>query len=150
MVVSVNLDLTATDAPAAIRVLADSLAHADSVADSAKLLADTLERESVLPTYVGDGVALPHARTDAVSSRVVAIARSASGVPFGPKGEKAHLIILVGCPRAEVCDYLAFSRQLLRRLREPLVRAELLAAPDAASFLHVLQLNEATVPAAAS
>jgi mannitol/fructose-specific phosphotransferase system IIA component (Ntr-type) len=150
MAVSVNLDLTATDAPAAIRLLAHSLANAEGVGDCARLLADALERESILSTYVGDGVALPHARTDAVSSRVVAVARSASGVPFGPKGEKAHLIVLVGCPRAEVCDYLAFSRQLLRRLREPMVRAELLAAPDAASFLHVLQLNEAPVPAAAT
>ena len=36
-----------------------------------KLLADVLARETVLPTYVGDGVALPHARTDAVTERVV-------------------------------------------------------------------------------
>jgi len=147
MAVSVILNLSAPDAPAAIRQLADSLAHAPGVADCPRLLADTLAREAILSTYVGDGVALPHARTDAVTARVVAVARSAAGVPFGPKGELAHLIVLVGCPRDDVSAYLTFSRQLLRRLREPLVRAELLAAHDSAKLLHILELGE--VPTAA-
>jgi mannitol/fructose-specific phosphotransferase system IIA component (Ntr-type) len=150
MAVSVILDLSAPDAPAAIRQLADSLAHAPGVVDCPRLLADALAREAILSTYVGDGVALPHARTDAVTTRVVAVARSTTGVPFGPKGEKAHLIVLVGCPRQEVSAYLAFSRQLLRRLREPPVRAALHAAADSAQFLRILELGESTAPASAA
>jgi PTS system fructose-specific IIC component len=149
MAVSVILELSAPDAPDAIRQLADSLAQADGVADPAQLLADALAREAIVSTYVGDGVALPHARTDAVTARVVAIARSAAGVPFGHNNELAHLIVLVGCPRREVAAYLAFSRQLLRRLRDPLVRAKLLAATDPAKFLQVLDLGDA-LPAAGS
>jgi PTS system fructose-specific IIC component len=137
MAVSVILDLSAPDAPAAIRQLADSLAHSPGVKDCPRLLTDALAREAILSTYVGDGVALPHARTEAVTARVVAVARSTAGVPFGPKGELAHLIVLVGCPR-----------ELLRRLREPLVRAELLAAHDSAKLLQILDLSEA--PAAVS
>jgi PTS system fructose-specific IIC component len=148
MAVSVILDLSAPDAPAAIRQLADSLAHSPGVKDCPRLLTDALAREAILSTYVGDGVALPHARTEAVTARVVAVARSTAGVPFGPKGELAHLIVLVGCPRDDVSAYLAFSRQLLRRLREPLVRAELLAAHDSAKLLQILDLSEA--PAAVS
>ncbi len=147
MAVSVILDLSAPDAPTAIRQLAESLAHAPGVVDGARLLADALAREAILSTYTGDGVALPHARTDAVTTRVVAIARSPAGVPFGSKGEKAYLIVLVGCPRSDISAYLAFSRQLLRRLREPLVRAKLLAAPTAAKFLQTLELGEATAAA---
>ncbi len=138
----VNLDLSAPDAPAAIMQLAHALQGAASVLDSAQLLADVLARETMLSTYVGEGVALPHARTDSVTARVVAVARSADGVPFGPKGEKAHLIVLVGCPRADVSGYLAFSRQLLRRLREPGVRAGLLTAQDPAQFLALLDLGD--------
>jgi PTS system fructose-specific IIC component len=147
MAVSVILDLSAPDAPDAIRQLADSLAHAPGVVDCARLLAEALAREAVLSTYIGDGVALPHARTDAVTARVLAIARSPTGVPFGPKGEKAHLIFLVGCPRADISAYLAFSRQLLRRLREPHVRMELLTATDSAKFLQILELGEAQAAA---
>ena len=143
------LDLAAPDAPAAIRQLVDSLADTPGVADSPKLLADTLAREAILSTYTGDGVALPHARTDAVTTCVVAVARSPVGVPFGPQGEKAHLIVLIGCPREEVGTYLTFSRRLLRRLREPAVRAHLMAATDAAKFLQILDLGE-FAPAAGS
>jgi len=49
---------------------------------------------------------------------------------------------LVGCPRADVSGYLTFSRDLLRRLREPGVRAGLLTAQDSASFLQLLGLGE--------
>ena len=149
MGVFVNLDLSAPDAPDAIRQLAEALHAAVNVVDSTLLLADVLAREATLSTYVGEGVALPHARTDAVTARVVAVARSGDGVPFGPKGEKAHLIVLVGCPRADVSGYLTFSRQLLRRLREPGVRAGLLTARDSAKFLQLLELGE-PVPAAGS
>jgi len=151
MAVSVNLDLAAVDAADAIRQLAASLAQMPGVADGTRLVTDVLAREVVLPTYVGEGVALPHARTDAVTTRVVAVARSPQGVPFGPKGELAHLIVLVGCPRQDVSSYLTFSRQLLRRLRVPRVRTELLTVKEPAKFLQLLELNdEAPAGSAAS
>ena len=52
MAVSVILNLSAPDAPAAIRQLADSLAHAPGVADCPRLLADTLAREGIKTTLV--------------------------------------------------------------------------------------------------
>lgn len=149
MGVFVNLDVSAADAAEAIQQLAGGLAADPAVRDGARLVADIQARENVLTTYVGEGVALPHARTDAVDARVVAVGRSPAGVPFGPKRDSAHLIILVGCPRAEISAYLQFSKFLLRRLREPKVRAELMAARDADTFLRLLELGEGA-PAAGS
>jgi len=151
MAVLVNLDLAAVDAADAIRQLASSLGQMPGVVDGARLVTDMLAREAVLTTYVGDGVALPHARTDAVTKRVVAVARSPKGVPFGPKGELAHLIVVVGCPRQDVSAYLTFSKLLLRRLRLPKVRTELLTVREPAKFLQLLELNdEAPAGSAAS
>jgi PTS system fructose-specific IIC component len=149
MGVVVNLDLSAVDAVDAIQRLASGFVHAPGVVDAARLVADIQARELTLTTYVGEGVALPHARTDAVKARVVAVGRSPVGVPFGPKREAAHLIVLVGCPRAEISDYLQFSKLLLRRLRQPQVRADLMAARDADAFLKLLELVDIT-PAAGS
>ena len=142
MAVLVNLELAAKDATAAIRQLTALVAHEPGVKDAALLEADLLAREAVVPTYLGEGVAMPHARTDAVTGCVVAVARSPQGVPFGPKGELAHLIVLVGCPRPEVSMYLTFSRQLLRRLRVPSVRTELLTVKEPAKFLQLLELSD--------
>lgn len=143
MGVFVNLDLSALDAADAIQQLATGAAHESGVIDAERLVADIQGRENVLTTYVGEGVALPHARTDAVKSRVVAVGRSAAGVPFGQKRDLAHLIVLVGCPRAEISEYLQFSKLLLRRLRLPAVRAELMAAKDPTDFLKLLELDAA-------
>jgi PTS system fructose-specific IIC component len=142
--VTVTFDLVAPNAPAAIRQLGASLAGAPGVVDAAQLVVDVLAREVLVPTYLGRGLALPHARTDAVTARVVAIGRSAEGVPFGPQNEPAQLIVLIGCPRAEVGAYLEFSKLLLRRLRQPAILAELLATPDTAEFLKLLELDAET------
>ncbi len=147
MGVFVNLDLSALDAAEAIQLLAKGLTAEAGVLDCAQLTADIQARENVLTTYVGEGVALPHARTDAVKSRVVAVGRSFAGVPFGQKRDLAHLIVMVGCPRAEISEYLQFSKLLLRRLREPQVRAELIACKDSDSFLKLLELREALAAA---
>ena len=148
--VTVTFDLVAPNAPAAIRQLGASLAGAPEVVDAARLVADVLAREVLVPTYLGHSLALPHARTDAVTARVVALGRSTLGVPFGPQDELAQLIILIGCPRAEVSAYLEFSKLLLRRLREPAIRAELLATPDPAQFLKLLELSGETSAAGAT
>jgi mannitol/fructose-specific phosphotransferase system IIA component (Ntr-type) len=142
MAVSVILDFAALDAADAIRQLVNSVTASPGVADATQLLTDIYAREVVLPTYVGEGVALPHARTDAVKLRVVAVACSPAGVPFGPKGELAYIIVLVGCPRNEVNAYLAFTKKLLRRLRVPQVRAELMATKDPVKFIELLELGD--------
>jgi len=147
MGVFVNLNLSAVDAADAIQQLVGGVAQQAAVKDSAQMLTDILMRELILTTYVGEGVALPHARTDAVTSRVVAVGRSPAGVLFGPKRDIAHLIVLVGCPRAEISDYLQFSKLLLRRLRQPLVRSELMTATNADTFLKLLELSDVTTAA---
>jgi mannitol/fructose-specific phosphotransferase system IIA component (Ntr-type) len=139
--VTVNLALDAVDASGAVRLLAASLYHFPVVVDAPRLLADVLAREADLSTFLGNGLALPHARTDAVKARVVAVGRSSAGVPFGSRGELAHLIVLVGCPRAEVNAYLAFSKDLLGRLRHRSTFAQLLTSPDPAVFLKLLGLE---------
>jgi mannitol/fructose-specific phosphotransferase system IIA component (Ntr-type) len=140
-VVSVNLNLVAPDAASAIRNLAGMLAHAPEVTDLPRLLADILAREALTCTFLGSGLALPHARTDAVRERVLAIGRSTEGVPFGAGGERAHLVVLIGCPKHEIKAYLDTNRKLLNHLRDPAVRAELMTTPDPAAFPRLLGLD---------
>ena len=140
-VVTVSLNLAAPDAPSAIRTLANLLNHSPGVLDVQRLLADILAREALTPTFLGSGLALPHARTDAVTERVLSVGRSAEGVPFGPSGERANLVVLIGCPKHEIKAYLDTNRQLLNHLRDPAVRAQLMATTDPADFPRLLGLS---------
>jgi PTS system fructose-specific IIC component len=140
-VVCVNLNLVALDAQSAIRNLAGLLNKAPGVVDVHRLLTDILAREALTPTFLGSGLALPHARTDAVSERVLSIGRSTDGVPFGPAGERAHLVVLIGCPKHEIKAYLDHNRQLLNHLRDPGIRAQLMTTPDPTAFPKLLGLE---------
>ncbi len=61
-----------------------------------------LARERSLPTYLGEGLAVPHARLDQLKTPVLYFARSADGVVFDPKkpDEKATVLFLLLTPLA--------------------------------------------------
>jgi mannitol/fructose-specific phosphotransferase system IIA component (Ntr-type) len=89
-------------------------------------------------------IALPHARTELVDKIVLGIGRSASGVPFGPKGERARLIFLIGVPQRLVSDYLVCVGALARLLKDAEVRQRLLTATTPAEFLDALRVKDET------
>jgi CBS domain containing-hemolysin-like protein len=65
-----------------------------------------LERERAMSTYLGNGLAIPHARLEGLERPALIFARSESGVPIAGRDEKAHLIFILltpsGSPRIQV------------------------------------------------
>ncbi|QDU22685.1 cation:proton antiporter domain-containing protein [Urbifossiella limnaea] len=92
------LDLSATTAEGAIGELAAAIpAGAVPAGVSAAELA--IERERDLPTNLGLGVAVPHARCPGLRAPVVVFGRSAAGVTFGgAEAAAVHLIFLLVTP----------------------------------------------------
>lgn len=62
---------------------------------AAQLAGAVLEREKILPTYLGRGLAVPHARLDGLDKPVLLLARSEDGIPVAGRGERAHLLFIV-------------------------------------------------------
>ncbi len=56
------------------------------------------ERERLMSTYLGRGLAVPHARLEGLKAPVLAFARSDEGIPVEGWKEKAHLIFLILTP----------------------------------------------------
>jgi mannitol/fructose-specific phosphotransferase system IIA component (Ntr-type) len=84
------------------------------IGEPEKFLAEVIAREEVHTTFMGNGVALPHARTDLVTTLSLGIGRSVEGVPFGEKGELAHLIFVIGVPKKMINNYLVCVGALAR------------------------------------
>lgn len=74
--------LAATDKQSAIREMAALLARSGKVTDPDELLAAALRREAEGVTGLGDEIAIPHAKTDAVTAPVVAFARAPQGIDW--------------------------------------------------------------------
>ncbi|NBE52488.1 fructose-specific PTS transporter subunit EIIC [Streptomyces boluensis] len=138
---TVKLQLDSDDKEAAIRELAAMLATTGKVADTEELVQTALRREAQGTTGLGEEIAIPHAKTDAVTSPVVGFARSREGIEWGAlDGTKAKLIFMISVPEAAAGDeHLRILALLSRKLMDPGFRERLMAAPDKAEVVDVLR-----------
>ena len=57
-----------------------------------------LQREEVMVTYFGKGLAIPHGRIAGITKPIIAFARSNAGIPIKDSSERADLIFLLLTP----------------------------------------------------
>jgi mannitol/fructose-specific phosphotransferase system IIA component (Ntr-type) len=92
----VVFDLKSKDKVEAIEELLDLLAKQKLIDNKKVILTRIIDRENLVSTAIGFGVALPHARVDTGGDIAVAVGRSEKGIDFeAHDGQKVHLIILV-------------------------------------------------------
>ncbi|WP_437114896.1 fructose-specific PTS transporter subunit EIIC [Streptomyces longispororuber] len=138
---TVKVRLEAGDKEAAIREMAELLARTGKVADVAELVRTALAREAQGTTGLGEEIAIPHAKTDAVTAPVVGFARSAEGIEWGSlDGTRARLIFMISVPEPAAGDeHLRILALLSRKLMDTGFRERLVAAGDEAAVLEVLR-----------
>ncbi|MFG2227995.1 fructose-specific PTS transporter subunit EIIC [Streptomyces sp. NPDC048644] len=137
---TVRTRLVADGKEAAIREMAELAAAGGKVADVGELVRVALAREAQGTTGLGEEIAIPHAKTDAVTAPVVGFARSADGIDWGsPDGTLAKLVFLIAVPEAAAGDeHLRILALLSRKLMDADFRVRLGSAPDEAAVLAVL------------
>lgn len=140
----VDLDLRTRSMETALQKLVQLMEADERILEPQKFLEQVLARERLNPTVVEHDIAFPHARTDLVEKVVLAIGRSRSGIPFGPNGERARLIFLIGVPQRLINDYLVCVGALARLLKDAEVRQRLLFAATPVEFLDVLRAPDET------
>ncbi|MGW2292214.1 fructose-specific PTS transporter subunit EIIC [Streptomyces phaeochromogenes] len=138
---TVKVRLDSGDKDAAIREMAGLLAATGKVTDIEELVAAALRREEQGTTGLGEEIAVPHAKTDAVTAPVVGFARSAEGVEWGSlDGTKAKLVFMISVPEAAAGnEHLRILALLSRKLMDTGFRERLMTAPDEAAVLDVLR-----------
>ncbi|MFF4491500.1 fructose-specific PTS transporter subunit EIIC [Streptomyces sp. NPDC001544] len=137
---TVKVRLEAVGKEDAIREMAALLARSGRVADVDELVATALRREEQGTTGLGEEIAIPHAKTDAVTAPVVGFARSAEGVEWGSlDGTKARLVFMIAVPEAAAGDeHLRILALLSRKLMDAGFRERLAAAETESAVLGVL------------
>ncbi|TLY35236.1 MAG: PTS sugar transporter subunit IIA [Nitrospirae bacterium] len=137
----VDLELRTRTQENAIRKLVQLFAANEQVREPEIFLEQVLARERANPSVVEHGVTFPHARTDLVEKIVLGIGRSRAGISFGKKGERAHLIFLIGVPQKLVSDYLVCVGALARLLKDDAIREQLLRVDTVKGFLETLRVE---------
>ncbi|MGG7573473.1 fructose-specific PTS transporter subunit EIIC [Streptomyces sirii] len=137
---AVRRQLVAGEKEAAIREMAELAAGTGRVADVDELVRVALAREAQGTTGLGEEIAIPHAKTDAVTAPVVGFARSADGIDWGSlDGTLAKLVFMIAVPQEAAGDeHLRILALLSRKLMDGDFRARLQGAEDEAAILRVL------------
>jgi mannitol/fructose-specific phosphotransferase system IIA component (Ntr-type) len=107
--------------------------------DVATVLRAVEERESVLSTGVGFGVAIPHARSSAVRELAIVGGVSAEPVPYDSiDGEPVRLFFLIVGPESSAGLHVKILSRIARLVRRDGVRRHLVEARTPDEFYRVL------------
>ncbi|GAA2012942.1 fructose-specific PTS transporter subunit EIIC [Microbacterium ulmi] len=132
-----------------IRALAGRVAAQGRATDAAALAADAIAREDKDETGLPGGIAIPHAKSAAVTVPSLAFARLSPGVDFGAPDGPADLVFLIAAPENAAEAHLAVLSKLARSLMQSDFTASLRAAqtPDAVVAIVEDAIGEAQPPA---
>ena len=136
--IPVLLEMVGTTEEEVIGEMIRSLRGRAEVRDAGVFELSVLERQKVHPPLLGNGVALPHARTAAVTEMVLVIGKCPTPVAFGPEQVPVKLVFLYGVPAQCISEYLASVARLTGFLRQPGCLDRLLMTADEASFRALL------------
>ena len=137
------LDLKVSNKEEGIKTLAKVFKGQKEVVDFDRFLADIFERENLGTTGIGLGLALPHSRTQAINSFVIAIGRVPKGLEFNSlDGEPVKLIFLMGTPKEEIQGYLKILAHLTRLLKREAFRTALVEAETSLEVIQIFKKEE--------
>lgn len=115
----IHLDLQASEKQDILRELVDVLAGVKDIGDKKLILKALLERESLGSTGIGQGIAIPHGKTDKVSELISVLAISKKGVNFEAlDGEPVYIFFLLVAPKDAAGPHLKALAQISRMLRD--------------------------------
>jgi PTS system nitrogen regulatory IIA component len=102
------------------------------------------ERELLASTAIGDGIAIPHGKLDAVGRLVGALGRAPKGIEFESiDGKPTYLIFMLVAPASSTGVHLKALARLSRLFRDAEFRQRLMAAPDATAMYRVIVEEDA-------
>ena len=140
---SIDLKAKPQDKAAALEHLITLMERGGNIADKEEYKACVLRREEEGSTGIGEGIAIPHAKTSAVKAPGLAAMLVQDGVDFDSlDGEPAKLFFLIAAPDTEDNVHLDVLSHLSMLLMNDDFRSELLKAGSAKEFLSVIDKYE--------
>ncbi len=127
--------LETTDKHEALEAICGMLSSADTIQDAGKLREAIFDREDIISTSIGLGIAIPHVRLESVTGMTVAVGVSKEGIHYESFDDKpVHIIIMIAAPEGAHREYLSVLAKIALLLKNQKLRESIL---DAESPLEV-------------
>ena len=113
-------DLQATDKEGVINEMVQSLVDNGVVTDFETFKAGIMNREAQTSTGLGEGIAMPHSKNEAVKEATVLFAKSNKGVDYASlDGQPTDLFFMIAAPEGANDTHLAALAELSKYLMKP-------------------------------
>jgi len=139
----IHFDIEAASPVAAVRVALERMAT-DALPLKAEQMVHAIEvRERLVGTYLGQGIAMPHARVPGLPKPFVMILRSNNGVRCDGTTEKGYLLIVLLTPAGQPRVHQRLQSIIAALLHESgYVKERLMTATSAKEVLEVIRTGE--------
>lgn len=126
-----------------LRELVDVVSVGEQQGERAELLRAVREREAVLSTGIGNGVAIPHGKSPILPELRMAAGTSGPIDYDALDGQPVRLVFLLVGPETAAGPHIKALSRIARLIRSDQTRQKLIEAQDAEEFLAALRAAEA-------
>lgn len=135
----VVLDLVGADRQEATRALAERLVATGRCTNLDAFVADVATREKTMATGLPGGIAIPHARSAAITETSLVFGRATNGIDWGAKDGPASLVFLIAAPEGASDAHMEVLPKLARALIKTEFKDALAAAKTEAEVVAIVE-----------
>lgn len=140
----VVVPLNATNKRDAIDLLVDSMVAAGRVQDGEAVKKAVWDREQQRSTGIGEGLAIPHGKTNAVPRLTLAVGRLAQPIDYDSIDRKpVRLVVLLVSPPDKTSEHITALGRISRLMTSADFRESVYAAQDPAQLVELFRSAEA-------
>jgi len=141
---NIKIPLSAKVKTDAIAELVDLLSTNGALTDAKKVLAAVLDRESTRTTGIGQGLAIPHGKTDGTKDLVMAIGKPAQPIDFQSiDGKPVTIIWLLSSPMDKTSSHIHALARISRLMTIDKFRQALAGAKTGQEMFDIITQQEA-------
>ncbi|CAG9621753.1 PTS fructose transporter subunit IIABC [Sutcliffiella rhizosphaerae] len=140
---TVILELKANSKRDVIKELIESLHQAGRLSDKHKYEEAILAREAQSTTGIGEGIAIPHAKTNAVKTPAIAFGMSKQGIDYESlDGQPSHLFFMIAASEGANNAHLETLSRLSSMLMDSDFRTKLMEAASKEEVIQIINSKE--------
>lgn len=140
---AVTADLQAATKKEVIIEMVDLLIKAGAIKDKENIVKILMEREALGSTGIGQGIAIPHGKTEKAKKLVAAFGISKKGVDFDSlDGELANIFFLLIAPLNSAGPHLKALARISRLLKDKFFRDSLKNAQSREEILDIIRRED--------
>ncbi|GAB5496158.1 MAG: hypothetical protein Phyf2KO_12380 [Phycisphaerales bacterium] len=136
--------LQATEKQSVINELVTALADAGKVSDAESLMETVWTREQTRTTGIGQGLAIPHGKSESLKDMAMAIGKPADPIDFeSVDGKPVRLVVLLASRPDQMSDHIQALAKISRLHMDNEFREKIYAANTSEEIYQLLVDNEA-------